>query len=204
VRLYGVDAQIQQRRHLFIGLAPRQKLQYAGGEMKNTALLALFVLALVSCSSNRAHDRSAPQPLPANEGVQKSMEQDRKEVMGQTIYVPIYSHIYIRDKSRALNLAATLSIRNTDKRNPIRITSAQYFNTEGKLIKEYATSPLVIAPMASTEIVIAESDTSGGSGASFVVEWSSGFHVMDPISAAGQQGISFVSTGRVIKNRTPQ
>jgi hypothetical protein len=178
--------------------------------MMKTALLLIYSLVLVSCASQRAHDKAEPQSLQADRGVSLSTEQDRKEVSGQTIYVPIYSHIYIRDKSQALNLAATLSIRNTDARNPIQISSARYFNTDGKLIKEYATSPLLVAPMASAEIVIAENDTRGGSGASFVVEWSSGFHVMDPvveavmISAAGQQGISFISTGRVIKNRALQ
>lgn len=35
-------------------------------------------------------------------------------VTGQTIYVPIYSHIYFQNQSRTLNLTATLSIRNSD------------------------------------------------------------------------------------------
>jgi hypothetical protein len=178
--------------------------------MMKIVILLIYALALVSCTSQRTHDGMEPQPLPANKGLSVSIDQDTKEVRGQTIYVPIYSHIYIRDKGHALNLAATLSIRNTDKGNPIRITSAQYFNTEGKLIKEYAASPLIVAPMASAEIIIAESDTRGGSGASFIVEWNSDFHVMDPvveavmISAAGQQGISFISMGRVIKDRSIQ
>jgi hypothetical protein len=36
---------------------------------------------------------------------------------GQTVYVPIYSHIYSGLKGRPFNLAATLSIRNTDPSN---------------------------------------------------------------------------------------
>jgi hypothetical protein len=36
---------------------------------------------------------------------------------GQTVYVPIYSHIYSGLKGRPFNLAATLSIRNTDPKH---------------------------------------------------------------------------------------
>ena len=42
---------------------------------------------------------------------------------GQTVYVPIYSHIYSGLKGRPFELAATLSIRNTDPQSPITITS---------------------------------------------------------------------------------
>lgn len=139
-----------------------------------------------------------------------SADWDRNQIVGQTIYVPIYSHIYIRDKSRILNLTATLSIRNTDAQNPIRITSARYYGTHGVLVREYLNEPLILAPMASTDFVVAEDDTSGGSGANFIVEWGAGVEVTEPvveavmISTASQQGISFVSTGRVIKVFTPE
>lgn len=35
-------------------------------------------------------------------------------LMGQSVYVPIYSHIYHGDRENPFDLAATLSIRNTD------------------------------------------------------------------------------------------
>jgi hypothetical protein len=40
--------------------------------------------------------------------------EDIKLSDGQTVYVPIYSHIYSGIKARPFDLAATLSIRNTD------------------------------------------------------------------------------------------
>lgn len=126
------------------------------------------------------------------------------------IYVPIYSHIYIRDQSRTINLTATLSIRNTDLQNPIRITSARYYGTNGALVREYVKEPLRLAPMASTDFVVAEEDATGGSGANFIVEWGAGAEVTEPvveavmIGTASQQGISFVSTGRVLKEQTPR
>ena len=41
---------------------------------------------------------------------------------GQTVYVPVYSHIYSGDREQPFYLAATLSIRNTDRIQAITIT----------------------------------------------------------------------------------
>ena len=126
--------------------------------------------------------------------------------MGQTIYVPIYSHIYYENQKEVLYLSATLSIRNTDLSNPIIITSVRYYNTEGKLIKQYLERSVELGSLASTDFVVERTDTSGGLGANFIVEWVAEKEVSEPvveavmISAVSNQGISFVSTGRVIKN----
>ncbi len=180
-------------------------------EMLKKVLVMLGVLTLAACTARQAADRqAASQPIPVRPELKTSADWDRNQIVGQTIYVPIYSHIYIRDKSRILNLTATLSIRNTDARNPIRITSARYYGTHGVLVREYLNEPLILAPMASTDFVVAEDDTSGGSGANFIVEWGAGVEVTEPvveavmISTASQQGISFVSIGRVIKVFTPE
>ncbi|MGH9841495.1 MAG: DUF3124 domain-containing protein [Blastocatellia bacterium] len=179
--------------------------------MRKIIVLMLSLLALTACASRQAERQDASQPAPArtesNVSPEKDWEKDRNQIVGQTIYVPIYSHIYIRDKSRVINLAATLSIRNTDAQNPIRITSARYYGTDGAQVREYVNEPLRLAPMASTDFVVAEDDTSGGSGANFIVEWSAGAVVTEPvveavmISTASQLGISFVSAGRVIQSR---
>jgi hypothetical protein len=124
-------------------------------------------------------------------------------VAGQTIYVPVYSHVYFRDKSPYL-LAVTLSVRNTDLNHAIVIRSIQYYDTAGQLIQAYLTEPLRLAPLASTDFVVAQRDKVGGSGANFIVEWQAKQPVNAPIIEAvmvgtsGTQGISFVSPGRVI------
>jgi hypothetical protein len=46
-------------------------------------------------------------------GAQPTTAESAQLVAGQTIYVPVYSHVYFRDKSPYL-LAVTLSVRNTD------------------------------------------------------------------------------------------
>ena len=178
--------------------------------MLKIALVTLYLLALTSCASRQAERQDASQPAPVKTESNVLAEEDGTQIVGQTIYVPIYSHIYTRDKSRVINLSATLSVRNTDAQNPIRVASVRYYGTNGALVREYVNEAIRLAPMASTDFVVAEDDTSGGAGANFIVEWSAGVEVTEPvveavmISTAQQQGISFVSAGRVIKDRTPR
>jgi hypothetical protein len=175
--------------------------------MLKIVVVMLQILVLASCAARQAERQATSQPAPLTTRPAILTAENEDQIVGQTIYVPIYSHIYTRDKSRVFNLAATLSIRNTDEQNPIRINSARYYDTNGALVREYVKAPLRLAPMASTDFVVAEDDTSGGVGANFIVEWSAGFKVTAPvveavmISTATQQGISFVSQGRVIKDR---
>ncbi len=124
---------------------------------------------------------------------------------GQTIYVPIYSHIYSGVKARPFDLAATLSIRNTNLKSSIELISVKYFDSEGKLVKDYLEKPIVIDAIATTRYIITEDDRAGGSGANFIVIWKSEQPVNPPviegvmIDTHSGQGISFVSRGQVIK-----
>ncbi len=124
---------------------------------------------------------------------------------GQTIYVPVYSHIYSGDREHPFYLAATLSIRNTDLKQTIRVLTVDYYDSKGKLLKSYLEKPIDLNPLSATRYVIKESDKSGGSGANFIVKWKSDLKVNAPIiqsimiGTKTQQGISFISGGRVIR-----
>ncbi len=124
---------------------------------------------------------------------------------GQTVYVPIYSHIYSGLKGRPFNLAATLSIRNTDPKHPISLISVKFYDSEGELVKEYLDNPFELKAMASTRYILTEADTGGGSGANFLVKWKSKTKVNPAliegvmIGTRSGQGISFVSRGQVIE-----
>jgi hypothetical protein len=123
---------------------------------------------------------------------------------GQTLYVPVYSHIYSGDRERPVYLAATCSIRNTDSSRAIRLLQVDYLNSEGKLLRRYLDQPVELGPMASTRYIVGESDKAGGSGANFIVRWEAASPVSPPIaegimiSTASQLGISFTSRARVI------
>jgi len=122
----------------------------------------------------------------------------------QTLYVPVYSHSYGGNKERPFHLAVTLSIRNTDKTHTISLTTVDYYDSEGKLLRHYLDKPVDLGPMASTRYIVKESDIEGGSGANFLVAWESIQPVSIPIvesvmiGTQSQQGISFTSRGQVI------
>jgi hypothetical protein len=122
---------------------------------------------------------------------------------GQTVYVPVYSHIYSGPKSTPLQLTATLSIRNTDTVSPITIHSADYYDSDGKLLSKYVTEDLHLNALASTRYIVKTYDKSGGSGANFIVRWSAKEKVNAPIIEAVMIGErhSFVTRGQVIRDR---
>lgn len=107
-----------------------------------------------------------------------------------------------------MNLTATLSVRNTDANHPIILSSIRYYDSGGKLVRNYLAQSGELGPLASADFVVDEADTSGGSGASFLVDWVAQQPVSPPvieavmISATGSQGISFVTSGQVIHDRT--
>ena len=124
---------------------------------------------------------------------------------GQTVYVPVYSHIYSGDREHPFYLTVTLSIRNTDPKHAITLHAVDYYDSKGKLLKSYLQNPITLDALASTRYVIKESDKAGGSGANFIVTWKSQVKVNAPviesimIGTKTQQGISFISRGRVIQ-----
>ncbi|MBD2354291.1 DUF3124 domain-containing protein [Tolypothrix sp. FACHB-123] len=171
-------------------------------------LIATFLIFLVACTSPNKPQNSSPPNINSTSSQQVvTLDKNFLVAMGQTIYVPIYSHIYHNDERQILNLAATLSIRNTDLTNPIIITAVRYYDSDGKLIKQYLEQPIQLNALASTDFFVNRTDTSGGSGANFLVDWVSQKVVSEPIVEAVmiatefQQGVSFVSPGKVIKNQ---
>jgi hypothetical protein len=127
---------------------------------------------------------------------------------GQTVYVPVYSHIFIGDRALPFNLAVTLSIRNTDTARSITALAADYYDSNGKLLKKYINKPVKLAPLAYQNFFIKEKDTSSESGANFIVKWKSNVYVNTPIietlmiGACSGRGISFISPGQEIKEQS--
>lgn len=124
---------------------------------------------------------------------------------GQTLYVPCYSHIYHGVKTRPFDLTITLSVRNADTKRSLRLSSADYYGSDGKLLKRFLGAEVVLPPLASREFTVDQTDTSGGSGASFIVRWRADAAMNEPvvesvmIGTANSQGISFTSRGVAIQ-----
>ncbi len=100
----------------------------------------------------------------------------RSSSKGQTLYLPIYSHMLYGNlgksgKASYVLLSALVSIRNTDARRPLRVLSAKYFDTNGKLLAERVPVPVMIPPLGTLELFVELNDASGGSGANFIIKW---------------------------------
>ena len=127
-------------------------------------------------------------------------------VAGQMVYVPIYSHIYAKGGKPFL-LEATLSVRNSDAKEDITIASVRYYDTNGKLIRDYLEKPMLLKSLATTEFLVPQKEIQGGSGANFIVEWISDKNVNKPVIEAvmigieGQTSISFVRSGVAIEKQ---
>jgi hypothetical protein len=123
---------------------------------------------------------------------------------GQTIYVPAYSHIYSGNRERPFLLTVIVSIRNIDPKQPIKVTTVDYYETQGNLLTKFVETPVTLKPLESIRYVIPEKDKAGGSGANFIVEWKSDKFVNPPIvesvmiGTRSGQGVSFTSRGQAI------
>ncbi len=108
---------------------------------------------------------------------------------GQTLYLPIYSHVYHGNLDRKgqpdkVLLSALVSIRNTDPKRSIRVASARYYNTDGKLLREFIPAPRTMGPFGTIELFVERHDESGGSGANFVIAWDAEAPVNPPLVEA--------------------
>lgn len=124
---------------------------------------------------------------------------------GQTVYVPVYSNVFTAPKAVPIHLANILTIRNTDLHNAIRVTSADYYDTRGTLVRKYYQQSVTLAPMETTYVYLSERDREGGFGANFIVRWQADREVNVPIVEClmvGSEGRAFVSPGQAIREDT--
>ena len=124
--------------------------------------------------------------------------------VSQTVYVPVYSQVDTADAAHPFNLAVTLSVRNTDRAEPVYLTAVRYHDSDGRLVRDELARPLRLAPLAAVEFFVKESDTSGGPSASYLVDWRAARPVSAPVieavmvGTAMNQGLSLISPGRPV------
>ena len=162
------------------------------------SLRAFAFSALIALSAGLASGTAHAQSLPS--------------AMSQVLYLPIYSHIYHGDldpqgKPVQTLLSAHVSIRNTNTGKPLKLHYARYYDTQGRLLKEYVPNPVVIPPLGTHELFVPLSDASGGSGANFLISWSADTSVNPPLVEALHADIqttrtlTFLTSGRPIHPR---
>jgi len=177
-------------------------------------LVLLLTTAIVSCGNqeSKMENRSATASFKTENNsptvsfspdTLKIPDKGGRKLKGQVLYMPIYSNIPSNYK-HLHNLSAILAIHNTDLNNKITITKADFFNTDGNMVKSFVSAEQSIKPLATVIITIPREDQSG-TGANFIIEWLAEKPVNEPliesimIDLSGNLGLSFLSSGRVIR-----
>lgn len=145
--------------------------------------------------------RDPPPVAPVNWDSKRIQLDESDSLVQGSSYLSIYSAIYQRSEGLTYELTTTVSIRNISSTDSIFIRRADYFNTQGDLIRTYVDEPVFVKPLETIEIIIDEADKTGGTGANFIFEWATRNSVHEPffeavmISTTGQQGLSFTTQG---------
>lgn len=169
-----------------------------GARPANTRLAAPLEVSTPSGGGDIPSIEPPGQPAPVSEAPAPQL------AAGQTLYVPVYSHVYWGPKAKAFDLACTLSIRNVDLSSAITVFAVDYYDTAGSFVRSHLDAPLVLGPLQTVDYYIEERDTTGGSGANFIVRWRADRAVNVPvvetvmIGVYSSQGISFVCPARAI------
>lgn len=165
--------------------------------MKIILFILLFGSVLIACDNKKevsSNDQENWDKRTINNKLSDSL-------ISGTSYLSVYSQINSLTEDRTHDLTATISMRNTNRRDTLFILKAEYFNTTGDLIRSYFNKPIFIGPMETVEIIIDEIDKEGGTGANFLMEWKINQTSNEPlfegvmISTSGQQGLSFTTHG---------
>ena len=96
----------------------------------------------------------------------------------------LYGNLGKRSNASSVLLSALISIRNTDSHRPLKILSARYFDTHGKMLSERVSKPVVLPPLGTLELFVELNDASGGSGANFLIKWASDQPINPPLVEA--------------------
>lgn len=135
--------------------------------MKRTILMIVCLVLFFACNEQKEISSIDPENWSmrtANLNKKDTLEYGKS-------YLSIYSQIYSRSEHRINNLTSMVSLRNTNISDTIYILKAEYYGTSGKSVRKYFNQPIYLAPLETIDLIIDESDISGGTGSNFIFEW---------------------------------
>jgi len=170
--------------------------------MKMLLLPILFLTLFLSCQ-NKAKVTDTKVNYPSHNYTYVDLDTASLRYK-EIVYLPVFSDIYHLDGTKRFLLTATVSIRNISMKDSSYVLKAVYNDSYGKLLRSFASKPILLKPLESIEFVIEDKEDKGGAGASFIVEWGGSKYANQMlimavmIGTTGQQGISFTSQGEII------
>lgn len=166
----------------------------------SVGVLAVLLFSTIVISCKQAKQTDQPVEVLDEHTLDRRVNEAAIDSILQEVYVPIYSDIYNQTRDSRTLLTATLSIRNTSIRDSLFISKIDYYNTAGDLVRSYLDQTIYLRPMESIDYVIEQQDTSGGSGANFLIDWYSKKPLKPLFQAVmvgglGAQAFSFTTDG---------
>jgi hypothetical protein len=167
----------------------------------------IFVLAgltLWAAANGAAGQGAKPDPLSRFQSSLLAPPAPAEITLRQSVYVPAYSSLVGSGGQARLDLAVTLSVRNTSATLPLVVEHIDYYDTAGNLVQHYLLAPVAVRPFGTIEILIPTDDIRGGTGANFIVDWGTTQPISEPVietimvGSSGTRGFAFVSPGRPI------
>lgn len=173
--------------------------------MKKLLSIILFCLAgLISCKYKepKTEVKVASEKTYLPSEYYHYVDKVPKLTHHETVYVPVYSNIYVISGERRQSLTATVSVRNTSQTATMYILNADYYDSQGTMVKEYNKKPIRLNPLQSIEFIVESNESKGGVGANFIINWGANGEDLKPIFQAvmiGQHGVTFLTEGVVTK-----
>lgn len=185
------------------GVKPALILTTAAGAV---ALVVWLVGAFDALRRPEPTDLSPPRDLAANNEASLEVELPTgpRTARGGA-YVPAYAAVRGGDGNEQIWLATTLGIHNTSLARALILEGVSYHGTDGKPIHTFLDRPVALKPLATYQVFVPARDVRGGTGANFLVHWSSAGGMPSPVIEAvmvgtiGTKSYAFVSVGRDIE-----
>jgi len=170
--------------------------------MKQIILYISAIIILISCKSD-IPDGSISVTHPSHKYNYSDISANDLNYY-ESDYISVYSDIYDRDGTKRFLLTSTISIRNTSKTDSAYLLNVDYYDSYGKILKNYTDSIILLSPLESIEFVVEENENYGGAGANFIIDWGAKKYsdqvliqsVM--VGSYGGLGISFLSEAKCI------
>jgi uncharacterized protein DUF3124 len=169
------------------------------------SLMSMALLVLAGAAGAQEQAPNNPRDFLAEFQQSLVALPDAKTLSVQgAIYVPAYHNIR-GSYATGSGLATLLRIDNTSSSKPLVLERIDYFDTAGKLVQRYLTTPVALKPFGAIQIFIPTDDARGGPAANFIITWAGNAPIAEPLTESVMfgkvdgAGYSFVSQGRAIR-----
>lgn len=157
---------------------------------------SVLLVGIISCTQEKVQNTK----MVVADSVLSITEEPEGEKASQ--YLPAYSSIAISGGRKTIPLTITVSFRNMDESAQVTITRVAYYDSDGTLVRDYLMESQTLDALSSAEFIVPERDLTGGTGASFVIDYypetkNMSTPIIHGVHINSNSGISFITKGIV-------